>query len=141
LGEDAMSLDPHDVLKKSKTFAVVGATRNTDKYGYQIFRVLNDYGYTAYAVNPNYDSIEETRCFPTLSELPEKPDVVVTVVPPGVTEKIIDEAHRLGIPTVWMPPGSGSAAAVRKCEDCRLDHVDEACVIFAVKSFASIKAR
>ncbi|MBP1768021.1 MAG: hypothetical protein H6P98_2136, partial [Candidatus Aminicenantes bacterium] len=29
-----MSLDPHDVLKKSKTFAVVGATRNTDKYGY-----------------------------------------------------------------------------------------------------------
>jgi hypothetical protein len=25
LEEDAMSLDPHDVLKKSKTFAVVGA--------------------------------------------------------------------------------------------------------------------
>lgn len=136
-----MSLDPHDVLKKSKTFAVVGATRNRDKYGYQIFRILEDYGYKAYAVNPHYDSIEDARCFPTLSDLPEKPDVVVTVVPPGITEKIIDEAHRLGIPMVWMPPGAGSEAAVRKCEDCRLGHVDEACVIFAVKSLASIKTR
>ncbi len=135
-----MSLDPQDVLKNGKTFAVVGATRNTDKYGYQIFRMLKDYGYKTYAVNPNYDSIEEFPCFPTLAELPEKPDVVVTVVPPDVTEKIIDEAHRLGLPTVWMPPGSGSAAAVRKCEDCRLGHVDEACVILAVKSLASMKA-
>ncbi len=135
-----MSLDPQDVLKNGKAFAVVGATRNTDKYGYQIFRMLKDYGYKTYAVNPNYDSIEEFPCFPTLAELPEKPDVVVTVVPPDVTEKIIDEAHRLGLPTVWMPPGSGSAAAVRKCEDCRLGHVDEACVILAVKSLASMKA-
>jgi predicted CoA-binding protein len=127
-------MDAHEVLKKSKTFAVVGATRNTDKYGYLIFRILTDSGYKAYAVNPNYDSIDEYLCFSSLADLPEKPDVVVTVVPPDVTEKIIDEAHRLSIPTIWMPPGSGSEAAVRKCEDCRLEHVDETCVIFAVKS-------
>jgi hypothetical protein len=135
-----MNLDPHDVLTKSKSFAVVGATRNKDKYGYQIFRILTDSGYTAYAVNPNYDSIEEYPCYPSLADLPEKPDVLVTVIPPDVTEKVIDEAHRLGISTVWMPPGSGSAAAVRMCEDCRLDHVDEACVIFAVKSLGGRSA-
>lgn len=129
-----MSLNPQDVLKKSKAFAVLGATRNKDKYGYQIFRILTDYGYEAYAVNPKYDSIEEHPCFPSLADLPGKPDVVITVVPPDVTEKTIDEAHRLSIPTIWMPPGSGSAAAVRKCEDCRLGYVDETCVIFAVKS-------
>ncbi len=127
-------MDPQEVLANSKTFAVVGATRNKDKYGYQIFRILTDYGYKAYPVNPNYDSIDEFPCFPSLADLPGKPDVAVTVVPPDVTEKIIDEARRLGISTVWMPPGSGSAAAVRKCEDCRLGHVDEACVILAVKS-------
>jgi hypothetical protein len=127
-------MDPHEVLRNSKAFAVVGATRNKDKYGYQIFRILTDYGYKAYAVNPNYDSIDGCPCYPSLAELPEKPDVVVTVVPPEVTEKIIGEAHRKGIPTVWMPPGSGSEAAVRACEDCRLAHVDDACVIFALKS-------
>jgi len=128
-----MGLDPQDVLKKSKTFAVVGATRNRAKYGYEIFRILTDYGYKTYAVNPHYDSIEEYPCFPSLAELPEKPDVVVTVVPPDVTETIIEEAHRLSIPTIWMPPGSGSAATVEKCEDCRLAYVDDACVILAVK--------
>lgn len=126
-------MDPHEVLANSKTFAVVGATRNKDKYGYQIFRILTDYGYKAYPVNPNYDSIDEYPCFPSLADLPEKPDVAVTVVPPDVTEKIIDEARRLSIPVVWMPPGSGSEAAVQRCEECRLGHVDEACVILAVK--------
>lgn len=128
-----MSSKPDEVLRNSKTFAVVGATRNRDKYGYQIFRILTDYGYKAYAVNPNYPSIEENPCFPSLAELPEKPDVVVTVVQPEVTETIIEEAHRLGIPIIWMPPGSGSEAAVSKCESCRLAHLDDACVILAVK--------
>lgn len=124
---------PDEVLRNSKIFAVIGATRNRTKYGFEIFRVLTDYGYKTYAVNPNYNSIEEYPCYPSRAELPEKPDVVVTVVPPDVTETIIEEAHRLSIPTIWMPPGSGSAAAVQKCEDCRLEHVDEACVILAVK--------
>jgi uncharacterized protein len=125
--------DPVDVLKENRVYAVVGATRNKDKYGYQIFRILADYGYRVYAVNPNYDSIEEYPCFPSLADLPEKPDVAVTVVPPDITEKVIGEADRLGIQTIWMPPGSGSEAALRRCEECRLEHVDEACVILAVK--------
>jgi hypothetical protein len=134
-------MDPHEVLRNSKAFAVVGATRNKDKYGYQIFRILTDYGYKAYAVNPNYDSIDGYPCHPSLAELPEKPDVVVSVVPPAVTEEIIDQAHRLGIPTVWMPPGSGSEAAVQRCEDCHMGHVDEACVILAVKSLGWLSDR
>jgi hypothetical protein len=128
-----MNPEPDEVLRNGKIFAVVGATRNKDKYGYQIFRILIDYGYKAYAVNPNYDSIDEYPCFPSLADLPEKPDVAVTVVPPDVTEAIIDETHRLDISTVWMPPGSGSEAALRKCEECRLEHVNEACLILAVK--------
>jgi len=128
-----MSSDGWDVLKCRKSYAVVGATRNTEKYGYLIFRILADYGYTAYAVNPHYESIDEFPCYKSLSELPGIPEVVVPVVPPPVTEKIIDEAHRLGIGTVWMPPGAGSAAAVAECERLGMEHVDDACVILAVR--------
>jgi predicted CoA-binding protein len=128
-----MGADPREIIKNNRLFAVVGATRNKAKYGYEIFRILADYGYKVYPVNPHYTSIDEATCYRSLSELPEKPEVVVTVVPPDVTEKIIDEARQLGIPTVWMPPGAGSAAAVRKCEECPVEHVDESCVILAVK--------
>lgn len=128
-----MTADPWAVLKCRNSFAVVGATRNEEKYGYLIFRILVDYGYTTFAVNPHYESIDELPCYVSLSELPEVPDVVLTVVPPAVTEKIIDEAHGLGVRTVWMPPGAGSAAAIAECEQYGMEHVDDACVILAVR--------
>ncbi len=128
-----MSNDPWDVLKCRNSYAVVGATRNTEKYGYLIFRILVDYGYTAFAVNPHYDSIDGLPCYNSLRALPEVPEVVVPVVPPEVTEKIVEDAHRLGVGTVWMPPGAGSAAAVAACERLGMEHVDDACVILAVR--------
>ncbi|OGD21675.1 MAG: hypothetical protein A2W03_17215 [Candidatus Aminicenantes bacterium RBG_16_63_16] len=128
-----MSSDPWEVLKCRNSYAVVGATRNTEKYGYLIFRTLVDYGYAALAVNPHYESIDDLPCYESLSALPDVPEVVVPVVPPEVTEGILEEAHRLGIGTVWMPPGAGSAAAVAECERLGMEHVDDACVILAVR--------
>jgi uncharacterized protein len=128
-----MSSDGWDVLKCRKSYAVVGATRNKEKYGYLIFRILADYGYSAYAVNPHYRSIDEFPCYESLGALPEIPEVVVSVVPPAVTEEIIEEAHQLGIGTVWLPPGAGSAEAIAKCERFGMEHVDDACVILAVR--------
>jgi len=116
---------------------VVGATLNKEKYGYLIFRILADYDYTAYPVNPHYESIDGVACRKSLADLPVVPEVVVAVVPPAVTEKIIDEAHGLGIETIWMPPGAGSAAAVAKCEEYGMRYVDDACVILAVKHSGS----
>lgn len=136
-----MSSDPRDVLRSRNGYAVVGATRNKDKYGYLIFRILVDYGYKAYAVNPHYETIDEFPCYGSLSALPEVPEVVVPVVPPAVTEKIIDEANRLEIGTVWMPPGAGSEAAIAKCESLGLAHVDDACVILAVKHVGPRRSR
>jgi len=128
-----MSADAWDVLGCRSSYAVVGATRNTDKYGYLIFRILVDYGYTGYAVNPRYESIDEFPCYRSLSDLPEVPEVVIPVVPPPVAETIVDQAHRLGIRTVWMPPGAGSPAAAAKCGRWGMEYVDEACVILAVR--------
>lgn len=125
-----MTADPREIIRSKKSYAVVGATRNKEKYGYLIFRILADYGYTVYPVNPHYSSIDEIPCCKSLSALPE---VVVPVVPPAAIEKIIDEAHRLDIGTIWMPPGAGSEAAVAACEEFRMAHVDDACVILAVK--------
>jgi uncharacterized protein len=136
-----MSSDPWEVLKCKTSYAVVGATRNKEKYGYLMFRILADYGYTTYAVNPHYASIDEFPCYESLSLLPEIPEVVVPVVPPAVTERIIEEAHRLGIGTVWMPPGAGSAAAVAECERLGMEHVDDACVILAVKHCGQIATK
>ncbi len=124
-----------DILKEKKIFAVVGVSGSKEKYGYEVFRALLDAGYKAYPINPKYDSIDGHPCYKSLRQLPENPEVVVTVVPPAITEEVVDTCVELGISTVWMPPGSWSDRAVMKCEESQIKTVHDVCLVFAIKSF------
>ena len=44
-------------LDKKNVFAVVGASRDLQKYGYQVYRDLKNADYKVYPVNPNADEI------------------------------------------------------------------------------------
>ena len=118
-----------DLLKKENVFAVVGVSRNPTKYGHQVYGDLKEAGYVVYAVNPNIDEVLGDQCYHSLTELPEKPDVVDIVVPPSVTEKIVKECKELGIERVWMQPGSESEHAIRFCEENGINVVHDVCVM------------
>jgi predicted CoA-binding protein len=112
-----------------KKFAVIGATDNTDKYGNRIFKNLTGRGYEVYPVNPNLKEIEGVKCYPTLSDIPVKVDVVDFVVPPSVTESILKECKKLGLDHIWLQPGSESNAAIAFCHDNKLKVVYGTCVM------------
>jgi predicted CoA-binding protein len=116
-------------LDKRNVFAVVGASRDPQKYGHQVYRDLKDAGYKVYPVNPNAQEVLGDKCYPSLKEPPEKPDVVVTVVPPQVTEQIVKACKELGIRKVWMQPGSESEDAVRYCKENDLEVVYNVCIM------------
>ena len=119
----------NDFLQKQNVFAVVGVSQNPAKYGHQVYNDLKEGGYVVYAVNPNINEVLGERCYHSLSELPEKPDVVDIVVPPTVTEKIVKECKELGIEKVWMQPGSESEHAIRFCEENGINVVHDVCVM------------
>lgn len=100
---------------QKKVFAVSGVSRDPNKYGYKVFKSLQNaarqYGYTVYAVNPNTDDVDGQPCYPSLDNIPEPIDCVVTVTPPDITEQTMRGAGRLKIPYAWMQPGSESTAA------------------------------
>jgi predicted CoA-binding protein len=124
-----------DILKNHRTFAVVGVSQDPAKYGHEIFEALLAKGYIVYPINPKYESVDGHPCYPSLESLPEKPEVVVTVVPPPVTEKIVEACIRMGIRVVWMPPGAWSEAAVELCEKHHINAVHDICLVFALRSF------
>ena len=99
------------------SYAVVGASRSPDKYGYLVYRAVKAAGRAAYPVNPQAAEVDGDRCYPSLSALPRTPAVAVLVVPPAVTETAVAECARLGIKQVWMQPGAESPAAVAACRD------------------------
>ncbi len=99
---------------REKEIAVVGVSSNHAKYGYKIFSTLAGNGFRVEGVNPKLGELEGKRIYPRLKDLPVKPDLVITVVPPSVTETVVDQAAELGIRELWMQPGSESGEAIRK---------------------------
>ena len=123
-----------DLIKEfiaQKRFAVVGATNNTKKYGYQIFMNLRNRGYEVYPVNPKLKKLEGIKCYPSLADIPTKVDVVDFVVPPEVTEVILKDCKRLGLDRIWLQPGSENEAAIAFCHENNLKVVHDVCVMLS----------
>jgi acyl-CoA synthetase (NDP forming) len=84
--------------------AVVGATPNRIKGGYHIFNNLATYYTkgTVYPVNPNYSEIDGKKVYRTLSDLPERPELVIIFTPAETIPGLIEEAARLGVKRVQI---------------------------------------
>jgi len=104
-----------------KRFAIIGATDNPEKYGNQIFKNLKSRGYEVYPVNPRLKQLEGVKCYPNLTDIPVKVDVVDFVVPPEVTEAILRDCKRLKLNRIWLQPGSESEAAITFCNENNLE--------------------
>ena len=87
---------------QEKTWAVLGATTRTDKFGYKIFKHLVNKGYTVYPVNPNITSIDGVPC-----------------------------CKALGVKTVWLQPGADKPAVVKKATDLGLEVIQD-CVLIQI---------
>ncbi len=108
--------DTIDAILSAQTFAVVGASANTEKFGYKVWHMLRAHGKTAYAVNPNATTIAGETVYASLADLPHPPEVVVAVVPPKATETLPAQLAAAGIKYLWMQPGAESAQAVADAE-------------------------
>jgi len=117
-------------LNQSFAYAVVGATTNADKYGYRVLKDLAGAGFNVIGVNPKYTGIDGTPVYPTVADIPEKPDVLSVVVPPEVGLTILDEAKAAGISKLWFQPGAESQAIRDKAKALGLDIVtDGSCIM------------
>ena len=112
-----------------RVWAVVGASTDTSKFGNEIFRDLRDAGYTVYGVNVRGGEIDGQELYRSLADLPEKPAVVDTVVPPHVTEQVVQQCAELGLDRVWMQPGSESQRAIEFCQEHNIKAVHGACAM------------
>lgn len=60
--------------------AVVGASRNPDRYSYKALMLLREKGHTVFPVHPVLGTIETLTVYPSLLEIPAALDVVTLYV-------------------------------------------------------------
>lgn len=77
-----------------KSIAVVGASRNPGKVGYQVIKELMDWNYKGkiIPVNPRADMILGCKCFPTLRDVGQPIDLVFVAVPAHLVKSVIEDA-------------------------------------------------
>jgi len=115
-------------------FAVVGASRDRDKYGNKVLRAYLQAGKPVYCVHPKEKEIEGQACYRSLADLPEVPRGVSIITPPAVTEQVVKDAHGKGARFVWMQPGAESAAAIATAEQLGLEVIAGGpCVLVALR--------
>lgn len=87
-----------EALFKPGSIAVVGASRQPGKIGYEILRNIKEYGYNGriYPVNPQAKEILGFRVYPSISSIPDSIDMVVVSVPAHMVPDIIEEAGKKG---------------------------------------------
>lgn len=121
--------DAIDDFMSQESLAVVGASRNPKKFGSIVYRDLKSKAYRVFAVNPHAENIDGDPAYPDLEHLPENVGGVVLIVPPAVTEAMVQQAAQAGIRRVWIQPGAESEAAVAFCEQNGISVIEGECIM------------
>lgn len=87
-----------DKLLAPRSVALVGASPEPRSVGAIVAGNLSHSGFKGplWLVNPKHKSIDGRECFPSLSALPQAPDLVVVSTPPATVPQIIAEAGARG---------------------------------------------
>jgi uncharacterized protein len=112
-----------------KEIAVVGVSDKPEKYGYKIFKSLMESGYKVEGINVRGGEVLGKKIYKNLQELKKIPELVITVVPPQVTENVVEECRKLGIKEIWMQPGSESENALKKAKEYGIKTTHNACLM------------
>lgn len=116
-------------LFELKNWAVVGATQDTSKFGYKVFRKLKDRGFKVYPVNPKFEEVEGVKCYSTVADIPDNIDVISLIVNPKVGIGVIEMAKEKGIKNVWCQPGAESIELVEKAKSYGINIIYNECVL------------
>ena len=94
-----------EILKESRIIAVVGLSADPMRPSNRVAKYLKENGYTIIPVNPSEEIILGETCYPDLSSIPGKVDVVDIFRRSEDVLPIVEEAIMIGAKAVWMQEG------------------------------------
>jgi acyl-CoA synthetase (NDP forming) len=116
-GSTAQSPPPRQDLTpllRARSVAIVGIS-GPERFGGIIYNNLAEFGYPGeiYGINPRYETLYDRPCYPSLRDLPKRPDCALLAVPNSRLAAALKEAADCGIPAAaifanaWSEPGEG----------------------------------
>ena len=96
-----------EILDEVKTIAIVGASANHQRDSYKVMDCLIQHGYQIFPINPNEKGnlILGQLCYPDLSSVPVKIDMVDVFRDSDAVLGITQEAIKIGAKVLWTQLG------------------------------------
>jgi len=116
------------ILHESRTIAVVGLSRHWYRPSYFAAKYMQEHGYRIIPVNPNEQEILGEKCYASLTDIPEKIDIVDCFRHPSEMPLIAEQAIKINAKTLWMQIGISHSAAKASARAAGLNVVENRCV-------------
>jgi predicted CoA-binding protein len=118
-----------DLLKTSRTIAVVGLSTKRFRPSYGVAEYMQRNGYRIIPVNPFVPAVLGEKCYPDLDSIPERVDIVDIFRRAEFVPEIVEAAIRIGARVVWMPEGVVHEEAAERARSAGLVVVMDRCVL------------
>jgi hypothetical protein len=117
------------LLTQPATIAVIGLSPDPGKPSHYVPAYMQQHGYRILPVNPTVDAVLGETCYPTLSALPLKPDIVNVFRLPQSIPAIVEEMLQLGLTTLWVQSGIVNLEAAARAEAGGIHVVMDRCIM------------
>jgi predicted CoA-binding protein len=118
-----------DLLSRSKTIAIVGASDSPERPVYGVSQwLLDNTDYQLFFVNPRLDSLFGFPVYPTLMDIPEWVDIVDVFRKSADVPSVLDDAIAARATALWMQLGVSDDASVVRGNKAGLDVVQDLCI-------------
>ena len=124
-GVDAVS----EILKTSRTIAVVGLSSKPQRPSHGVSRYMQSAGYRIIPVNPSETEVLGEKAFAKLEDIPERVDIVDIFRRSDAVPAIVDEAIRIGARGVWMQEGVIHPEAAEKARRAGMFVIMNTCIL------------
>ncbi|TRZ97488.1 MAG: CoA-binding protein [Rhodocyclaceae bacterium] len=116
------------VLLDNRVIAVVGLSANWNRPSFFAAKYMLEHGYTIIPVNPGQSKILGLKCYPSLTAIPGKVDIVDCFRKPADISPLADEAIAIGAKVLWLQLGVINQEAAQRADAAGLDVVMDRCV-------------
>ena len=118
-----------DLLKRSKTIAVVGLSNSPLRPSYGVSAYMQTNGYRIIPVNPKIKGALGEKAYASLPDVPEKIDIVNIFRRPEFVGEIVDQAIQLKVPAIWMQEEVVNEQAAEKARKAGIFVVMDRCIL------------
>jgi len=125
---DATALERLQIIQNHSSVALVGVSANPLRSSNFVASYLIRTPFRTYPVNPAYEEVLGEKCYPTLSDLPEVPDIVDVFRREEALPGVVDEAIEVGAKVVWFQLGLRHDEAARRAMEAGLKVVQDRCL-------------